>query len=145
MGGGATADPPGAGHERCNDLGCRGGDLCGNGGTALLFASGRGRQLNINSASAHGRRYACYRGVAAAGIVIAITGWMHLDPVISLVVSAVIVVGTWGLLKSAVSLALDAMPKGIDATAVRVHLAGLPGGIALHDLYIWGMARPTRR
>jgi cobalt-zinc-cadmium efflux system protein len=79
-------------------------------------------------------------GIVVAGVVIGLTGWLWLDPTVSLVVSAVIVVGTWGLLKSAVGLALDAVPEGVDAAAVRAHLAELPGVAALHDLHIWGMS-----
>jgi cobalt-zinc-cadmium efflux system protein len=60
--------------------------------------------------------------------------------VISLVVSAVIVFGTWGLLKSAIRLALDAVPEGLDAAAVRAHLLAVPGVAGLHDLHIWGMS-----
>ena len=58
----------------------------------------------------------------------------------SLVVSAVIVIGTWGLVKSAIGLALDAVPEGVDAVAVRAHLLGTPGVTGLHDLHIWGMS-----
>ena len=79
-------------------------------------------------------------GVVIAGVVIGLTGWRWLDPALSLVVSGVIVVGSWGLLKSAVGLALDAVPEGVDAAAVRAHLAALPGVAALHDLHIWGMS-----
>jgi cobalt-zinc-cadmium efflux system protein len=112
-----------------------------NGGTALLFASGRGRDLNIKSAFLHMAADALVTtGVVIAGIVIGLTGWLRLDPAASLVVSAVIVIGTWGLLKSAIGLALDAVPEGVDATAVRAHLAALPGVSALHDLHIWGMS-----
>jgi cobalt-zinc-cadmium efflux system protein len=76
----------------------------------------------------------------AAGIVIWLTNWLWLDPLVSLIVSAVIVFGTWGLLKSAISLALDAVPEGLDAAAVRSHLLALPGVAGLHDLHIWGMS-----
>ena len=69
-----------------------------------------------------------------------LTDWRWLDPGVSLVVSAVIVLGTWGLLKSAIGLALDAVPEGVDAAAVRAHLLALPGVAGLHDLHIWGMS-----
>jgi cobalt-zinc-cadmium efflux system protein len=58
----------------------------------------------------------------------------------SLVVCAVIVYGTWDLVKQALSLALDAVPHGVDPASVRAHLLGLPGVAALHDLHIWGMS-----
>lgn len=112
-----------------------------NGATALLFASGRGRDLNLRSAFLHmAADTLVTAGVVAAGIAIGLTHWLWLDPATSLVVSAVIVVGTWGVLKSAIGLALDAVPEGVDAAAVRAHLAGLPGVTALHDLHIWGMS-----
>src|SRR5215510_5755220 len=79
-----------------------------NGVTALLFASGTQRDLNLKSAFLHmAADTLVTASVVAAGIAIALTGWLWLDPVVSLVVSAVIVVGTWGLVKSAIGLALD--------------------------------------
>jgi cobalt-zinc-cadmium efflux system protein len=112
-----------------------------NGGTALLFASGRGHDLNIKSAFLHMAADAIVTaGIVVAGVVIGLTGWLRLDPAISLVVSVVIVIGTWDLLKSAIGLALDAVPEHVDAAAVRDYLQGLPGTAALHDLHIWGMS-----
>jgi cobalt-zinc-cadmium efflux system protein len=111
-----------------------------NGGTALLFSSGNG-DLNVKSAFLHLAADALVTaGVVAAGVVIWLTNWLWLDPLVSLAVSAVIVFGTWGLLKSAISLALDAVPEGLDAAAVRAHLLSLPGVTGLHDLHIWGMS-----
>ncbi len=112
-----------------------------NGGTALLFASGRARDLNVKSAFVHmAADTLVTAGVVAAGIAIGLTGWLWLDPAGSHVVSAVNVIGSWGLLKSAIGLALDAVPEGLDADAVRACLATLPGVTALHDLHIWGMS-----
>jgi cobalt-zinc-cadmium efflux system protein len=112
-----------------------------NGVTALLFASGRRRDLNLRSAFLHmAADTLVTAAVAATGVAIALTGWLWLDPAVSLVVSGVIVIGTWGLVKSAIGLALDAVPEGIDAAAVRAHLLGTPGVTALHDLHIWGMS-----
>ena len=111
-----------------------------NGGTALLFASGSA-DLNIKSAFLHLAADALVTaGVVVAGIVIWLTDWRWLDPAVSLFVSAVIVLGTWGLLKSAIGLALNAVPEGVDAAAVRAHLLALPGVAGLHDLHIWGMS-----
>jgi cobalt-zinc-cadmium efflux system protein len=112
-----------------------------NGVTALLFASGSRRDLNLKSAFLHmAADTLVTASVVAAGIAIALTGWMWLDPTVSLVVSAVIVIGTWGLVKSAISLALDAVPEGVDPSAVRAHLLDIPGVTGLHDLHIWGMS-----
>jgi cobalt-zinc-cadmium efflux system protein len=111
-----------------------------NGGTALLFASGKA-DLNVKSAFMHLAADAVVTaGVVAAGVVIWLTNWEWLDPVVSIVVSGVIVFGTWGLLRSAIGLALDAVPEGVDPGAVRSHLLALPGVTGLHDLHIWGMS-----
>jgi cobalt-zinc-cadmium efflux system protein len=111
-----------------------------NGGTALLFASGTG-DLNVKSAFLHLAADALVTaGVVAAGIAIWFTGRLWLDAAVSLVVSAVIVISTWGLLKSAIGLALNAVPEGVDAAAVRSYLLAVPGVTGLHDLHIWGMS-----
>ena len=112
-----------------------------NGATALLFASGRERDLNLNSAFLHMASDALVTaGVVVSGIAIALTGLYWLDPAVSLVVSAVIVYGTWDLMRGAIGLALDAVPQGIDASAVREHLLARAGVAAIHDLHIWGMS-----
>jgi len=112
-----------------------------NGATALLFASGRADDLNLRSAFLHMATDALVTaGVVVAGLLIALTGFLWLDPAMSLVVSAVIVYGSWDLVKQALSLALDAVPQEVDAGAVRAHLLALPGVTAIHDLHIWGMS-----
>jgi cobalt-zinc-cadmium efflux system protein len=109
--------------------------------TALLFMRGRATDLNLRGAFAHMAADALVSaGVVVAGIAIALTGFLWLDPAVSLVVSAVIVYGTWDLVKQALSLALDAVPRGLDPAAVRAYLLALPGVAALHDLHIWGMS-----
>ena len=112
-----------------------------NGVTAWLFASGRHSDLNIRGAYLHMASDALVSaGVVAAGLVIAATGWMWLDPLTSLVVSALIVVGTWGLLRDSVAMSLDATPPGIDPDAVRRLLESRPGVTEMHDLHIWSMS-----
>jgi cobalt-zinc-cadmium efflux system protein len=112
-----------------------------NGVTAWLFASGRHSDLNIRGAYLHMASDALVSaGVVAAGLVIAATGWMWLDPLTSLVVSALIVAGTWGLLRDSVAMSLDATPPGIDPDAVRRLLESRPGVTEMHDLHIWSMS-----
>ncbi len=67
-------------------------------------------------------------------------GWLWLDPVVSLAIVVVILIGTWGLLRDSVNLALDAVPEGIDLNSIREHLASLPTCVDVHDLHIWGMS-----
>ena len=75
-----------------------------------------------------------------AALAIWATGWNWIDPVISLVIAAVIVIGTWGLLRDSLDLALDAAPRGIDPDKVRAWLAARPGVTEVHDLHIWAMS-----
>ncbi|HEX3953759.1 MAG TPA: cation diffusion facilitator family transporter [Stellaceae bacterium] len=112
-----------------------------NGATALLFVRGGRGDINVRSAFVHMAADALVAaGVVAAGLAIVLTGWLWLDPAASLVVSVIIVYGTWGLIREATGLALDAVPQGVDAVAVRAHLASVPGVAAIHDLHIWGMS-----
>lgn len=112
-----------------------------NAATALLFMSGRKDDLNIRAAFLHMASDALVAlGVVVAGAAILWTGWLWLDPAISIVISMVIVAGTWGLLRDSVNLALDAVPAGIDRQAAEAYLARLPGVTAVHDLHIWGMS-----
>jgi cobalt-zinc-cadmium efflux system protein len=112
-----------------------------NGVTAWLFASGHDSDLNIRGAYLHMAADALVSaGVVAAGLVIAATGWLWLDPLTSLVISALIVAGTWGLLRDSVAMSLDAMPAGIDPDAVRRLLEARPGVAEVHDLHIWSMS-----
>jgi cobalt-zinc-cadmium efflux system protein len=112
-----------------------------NGGTALLFMAGRKRDLNIRGAFLHMAADALVAfGVVIAGILILETGWLWIDPVVSLVVSVVIVVGTWSLLRQAVQLSLDAVPPGISRAKVETYLNDLPGVVEVHDLHIWALS-----
>ncbi|HET6182104.1 MAG TPA: cation diffusion facilitator family transporter [Acetobacteraceae bacterium] len=112
-----------------------------NGVSAWLLMAGRRSDLNLRAAFTHmAADVALSAGVAVAGIVIALTGWLRLDPAVSLILSAVIVASTWELLQESVSLSLDAVPEGIDAEAVLLWLHGLPGVTEVHDLHIWGLS-----
>ena len=112
-----------------------------NGGSALLFLRGRERDANVRGAFLHLVADAAVSlGVVVAGALLMITGWTWLDPVVSLVVSAVILVGTWSLLRDAANLALDAVPGHIDTEKVRAFLAALPAVAEVHDLHIWALS-----
>ena len=111
-----------------------------NGFTAWLLASGRRGDLNIRGAYLHmAADAAVSAGVVVAGLVILLTGFLWLDPVVSLVIVGVIVWGTWGLLRDSLAMSLGAVPPGIRTDAVRALLAGQPGVAGLHDLHIWPM------
>ncbi|MCR8723430.1 cation diffusion facilitator family transporter [Frigidibacter sp. ROC022] len=112
-----------------------------NVGTALMFMSGARDDLNIRGAFVHMAADAGVTvGVIIAALLIRWTGQQWIDPAISLVIAAVILLSTWGLLRDSVDLALDAVPPGIDPGRVEAALRGLPGVSDVHDLHIWGMS-----
>lgn len=112
-----------------------------NGITAWLFASGRKGDINIRGAFLHmAADAAVSAGVVIAGFLVIRTGWLWLDPATSLVIVAVILVGTWGLLRSSVAMSLDRVPEGIAPAEVDSALMALPGVTKVHDLHIWSMS-----
>ena len=106
--------------------------------TALLFIRGHA-DANVRGAFLHmAADAAVSAGVVVAGIVIAATGLGWIDPVVSIVIAIVIVVGTWGLFRESLELALDAVPRGFDPDKLQAALAELPGVAEVHDLHVWG-------
>ncbi|QZD90250.1 cation diffusion facilitator family transporter [Qipengyuania aurantiaca] len=112
-----------------------------NTGTALLFLRGRKHDINIRGAFLHMAADALVSlGVVIAGVLIIVTGANWIDPLVSILIVAVIAWGTWGLLKDSVAMSLLAVPKGISESKVRGYLAGLPGVKEIHELHIWPMS-----
>jgi cobalt-zinc-cadmium efflux system protein len=112
-----------------------------NGISAWLLSGASKSDLNMRGAFLHmladaGVSVAVI--VAAAGIVL--TGWQWLDPAVSLVISVVILIGTWRLLRDSLRLALNAAPRDIDPGEVQRYLHGLPEVSDVHDLHIWAMS-----
>lgn len=112
-----------------------------NGLTAFLFMSGRKDDINIRGAYLHMAADALVSvGVVIAGFIIQQTQWLWIDPAISIVIALIITIGTWGLLKESLNLAMDAVPNGIHLPDVRTYLSQLTGVLEVHDLHIWAMS-----
>lgn len=112
-----------------------------NAGTALLFRRGRQHDLNINAAFLHMAGDAAVSfGVVIAALLIGWTGWLWLDPAAGILIALVILWTGWGLMRDALNLLLDAIPAGVDRSAVEAYLSALPGVTEVHDLHIWGMS-----
>lgn len=112
-----------------------------NGASALLFAQGRKSDLNLRAAFLHLIADAAVSaGVVIAGIGVMLTGAQLIDPITSLVITAVIAWGSWGLLRDSVKMGLLAVPDTIDMDKVRAYLAAQPGVTAVHDLHVWPMS-----
>jgi cobalt-zinc-cadmium efflux system protein len=109
--------------------------------TAWLFASGSKDDINLRGAFLHMAADALVAaGVVVAGLVILLTSWLWLDPIVSLTINAVIIWGTWGLLRESVGMSMAAVPAGIDPNKVREFLVSRRGVTSLHDLHIWPMS-----
>ena len=111
-----------------------------NTATALLFMRGRESDLNIRGAFLHMAADALVSaGVVVAGALTLWMGWTWLDPVVSLLIAAVILIGTWNLFRQSLHLLFDGVPDSVDPQAVHDYLAALPGISRVHDLHIWAM------
>ncbi len=109
--------------------------------TAWLFIKGKEKDINIRGAYLHMAADAGVSlGVVAAGFLITLTGWLWLDPVISLVIVIVITIGTWDLMRDSFLMSVDAVPKGINVKEVEEHLKKIEGVAEVHDLHIWAMS-----
>jgi cobalt-zinc-cadmium efflux system protein len=109
--------------------------------TAMFFFAGRDSDLNIRGAFLHMAADAAVSlGVVVSGALIWLYALTWMDPVISLMIAAVILWSTWDLLRDSLNLAVDAVPRGVNPQAVREYLCGLPGVRELHDLHIWAMS-----
>ena len=112
-----------------------------NGATALMFARGRRSDINIRGAYLHMVADALVSaGVVVAGILIASTGWLWIDPVTGLIVAALILIAGADLLRESLIMALAGVPRGIEPEEVEAHLLDLPGVERVHDLHIWPMS-----
>jgi cobalt-zinc-cadmium efflux system protein len=112
-----------------------------NGITAWLFMSGNKDDLNMRGAFLHMAADALVTlGVVIAGALFIWTGWTWLDPVVSLLIAVVILLGTWGLLRQSLHLSLDGVPASIELDEVKKYLATLPNVCEVHDLHVWAMS-----
>lgn len=112
-----------------------------NAATAYLFARGKERDINIKGVYLHMAADAGVSvGVVIAGFLILLTGWLWLDPLISLIIVIVITIGTWDLLRDSFLMSVDAVPKNINLKEVESHLKKVPGVKEVHDLHVWAMS-----
>jgi cobalt-zinc-cadmium efflux system protein len=117
--------------------------VCVNALAAWLFMRDPSSKQDVNMRGAYlhmAADAAVSIGVALAGLGIYLTGWLWLDPAVSIVIAIVIVISTWGLFKESLLLALHAVPERVDAKAVQQYLATVPGVAEVHDMHIWAMS-----
>lgn len=109
--------------------------------TAYLFIKGKENDLNIKGAFLHMAADAGVSlGVVIAGLIIYVTNWFWIDPIISLIIVLVITIGTWSLLKESFFLSMDAVPNNVNFKEVEKYLKNLERVHDVHDLHIWAMS-----
>jgi cobalt-zinc-cadmium efflux system protein len=112
-----------------------------NGISAWLFTSGSKDDINVRAAYQHMAADAAISlGVVVSGAVIHYTGWAWIDPAVSLVIVALIVLSTWSVLRESLRMVLAAVPSNVDPAKVDNFLSTLPGVAGTHDLHIWSMS-----
>jgi len=112
-----------------------------NTATALLFIKGQKDDLNIRAAYLHMAADAGISlGVVIIGIAIYFTGWLWLDPVISLFIVIIILISAWALLKESINLSIDAVPQGINMPDIQSYLNNLDDITSIHDLHVWALS-----
>jgi len=112
-----------------------------NGVSAWMLHAGSHGDLNRRSAYLHMVSDAVVSaGVVLSGLLIMFTGWSLIDPIVSLVIVAVILVSTWRLLRDSLTLSLDGVPNSVNSSAVMSYLAHQRGVTDVHDLHIWALS-----
>src|ERR1700733_6804282 len=112
-----------------------------NGLSAWMLHAGSHGDLNRRSAYLHMLGDAAVSvGVLLSGAIIMYTGWSRLDPIVSLLIVAAILMSTWGLLRDSLHLSLDGLPASVNPSAVMSFLAGQRGVTDVHDLHIWALS-----
>ena len=112
-----------------------------NAATAMLFMSGQRHDLNIRAAYLHMVADAGISlGVVIAGAAILVTGWLWLDPLLSILIVLVILIGTWRLLKESINLSMAAVPESLRISEIKDYLSTMPDVSELHDLHVWALS-----
>lgn len=109
--------------------------------TALLFMKDQHHDLNIRGAFLHMSADAAISlGVTIAGVIILQTGWLIIDPIISIIIVLIILVSTWGLLRDSFNLSIDAVPENIDMPGIKAYFNSLESVQSFHDLHVWAIS-----
>jgi cobalt-zinc-cadmium efflux system protein len=106
---------------------------------------GHGSDLNVRAAWIHmlGDAVSC-AAIIAGGVVIHYTGWLAIDPILSIVIALMIVWTAWDIFKDSLNILLEGLPKGLNLAEVTEGICCIPGVIDVHDLHIWSLGSEAR-
>jgi cobalt-zinc-cadmium efflux system protein len=106
----------------------------------IVWGIGHGNDLNLRAAWLHMLGDAASSAAIIAGAVaIRYTGWLSIDPILSILIGLGIVVSAWGIIKESLNILLEGLPKGVELSDVVRHMSGIEGVIDVHDLHIWSL------
>ncbi len=112
-----------------------------NGISAFMFFRDKDRDMNVKSAFLHLAADALVSlALVVGGIIIFYTGFYWIDPLLSLVVCAVIIASTWSLLRDSLHLSLDGVPRGIDIEKIKTEIMSISGVGDFHHVHVWAMS-----
>jgi cobalt-zinc-cadmium efflux system protein len=107
----------------------------------LLILRRHSQNLNLRAALLHVTGdVAASVGVVVAGAVILLTGWLYIDPLLSLAIAALIAYGGWGIVRDAVHMLMEGTPPDIDLAAVTAEITGTDLVDSVHDLHVWALS-----
>jgi cobalt-zinc-cadmium efflux system protein len=107
----------------------------------LFTLRGHTASLNLRAATLHVTGdVAASAGVAIAGTVILLTGWLYIDPLLSLAIAVLIAYGAWGIVRETVNLLMEGTPRDVDLAAVTAEITGAKLVTGLHDLHVWALS-----
>ena len=133
---GRMSDPPeveGAGVLAIGAL-----SLAGNGVAAWLLVRGDRRNLNLEGVLRHTAADALGSlGVIAAGAIVLASGWDQADPIVSMLIGFLILLGSWRLVREPFNVLMESAPEGIDVQQVGEAMCSVPGVREVHDLHVW--------
>lgn len=107
----------------------------------LLNLRGEGRNMNLRAALLHvSGDLGASAGVVASGVIILLTGWLYVDPLLSLGIAALIAFGAWGIIRETVNLLMEGTPAGVDLAAVTSEIEKTDHVASVHDLHVWALS-----
>ena len=106
--------------------------------SAVILLRSERESLNIEAALRHVvADLLGSAGVLIAAVVILLTGWTIVDPIVSLAIACLIVASAWGVLRDSTAILMEETPSGIDADVVARAIVSVPGVTNVHDLHVW--------
>ena len=108
-----------------------------NGGLALLLWRGR-EDLNLKSAFLHlGTDAVVSLGVVVSGVIILLTDWLYIDPLITMLIGVFIIFSAFQIMREAFHILMESVPRGVDYAHIVADIRSRPGVVDVHDLHIW--------